>query len=66
MAVLKVLEIMSSSKISWEDATQKRVAQAGKTLNNIRSAWIKDQSVAIKDGEVTHYRVTLKITFEVE
>lgn len=66
MAVLKVLEIMSSSKLSWEDATKKGVAQAAKSLNHIRSAWVKDQSVAIKNGDVTHYRVTLKITFEVE
>jgi len=66
MAVLKVIEILSSSEKSWEDATKKAVAHAGKSLKNIRSVYVKDQSAAIKNNEVTEFRVNLKITFEVE
>lgn len=36
MAVLKVIEVLSSSETSWEDATQKAVAQAAKSLKHIR------------------------------
>lgn len=66
MAVLKVIEILSSSEKSWEDATKKAVAHAGKSLKNIRSVYLKEQSAAVKDNEVTEFRVNVKITFEVD
>jgi len=65
MAVLKVIEIMSSSKKSWEDATEIGIAKASKTLKNIRSAWVQDQSVVVDKGKVKEYRVSLKLSFEV-
>ncbi|CAM3731492.1 dodecin family protein [Flavobacterium gelidilacus] len=66
MAVLKVIEILSSSEKSWEDATKKAVAHAGKSLKHIRSVYVQDQSAAVKNNEVTEFRVNLKITFEIE
>lgn len=66
MSVLKVIEIMSSSEKSWEDAAQKGIKKASKTIKNVKSAWVKDQSVAVKDGSITEFRVTLKLSFEVE
>lgn len=66
MAVLKVIEVLSSSTTSWEDATQKGVEKASKSLKNIRSAYVHDQSVAVKDCKISEYRVNLKITFELE
>ena len=65
MAVLKVIEIMSSSKKSWEDATETGIAKASKTLKNIRSAWVQDQSIVVDKGKVKEYRVSLKVSFEV-
>lgn len=66
MSVLKVIEIMSESPKSWEDATATGIAKASKSIKGISSAWVKDQSVKVKDGDVTSYRVTLKVTFEVK
>lgn len=66
MAVLKVIELLSSSEKSWEDATAKAVKEASKSVKNIKSVWVKDQSASVKDGEVTNFRVTLKVTFEIE
>jgi hypothetical protein len=66
MSVLKVIELLSSSNISWEDATKKGVAKAEKTLNHIRSVYIKEQSAAVNGGEILEYRVNLKVTFELE
>ena len=66
MAVMKVIEIMASSDKSWEDATRKGIKKASESLKNIRSAWVQDQSVTVKDGEITDFRVNLKITFEVQ
>ena len=66
MAVLKVIEVLSSSTVSWEDATQKAVAQASKSLKNIRSVYVQEQSATVKDSKVGEYRMNLKVTFELE
>jgi flavin-binding protein dodecin len=39
------------------------IARAGKTIRNIRSAWIKEQQVRCEDGKITQYQVNLSITF---
>ena len=64
MAVLKVIEVLSNSSKSWEDATQKAVQQASKTLKNIRSVYVQDQSATVSKGQVDEFSVNLKITFE--
>ena len=66
MAVLKVIEVLSNSEKSWEDATKKAVKHASKSIKNIRSVYVQDQSASVTDGEVTDFRVNLKITFEVK
>ena len=63
MSVAKVSEIISSSKKSFDDALDKGVMRASKTLKNVKSAWIKDQYVQIKSGKVIEYRVVLMVTF---
>lgn len=66
MAVLKVIEVLANSDESWEDAAKKAVAQASKSVKNIRSVYINEQSATVKDGEMDNYRVNVKITFEVK
>lgn len=66
MAVLKVLEIMSDSSQSWEDATRKGVEKASESVRNIRSAFVQSQSVTVENGKVKSFRVNLKVSFEVE
>ena len=65
MGILKAIEVLSNSNKSWEDATKKAVQQASKTLKNIRSVYVQDQSATISSGEVDEFRFNLKITFEV-
>ena len=66
MAVLKVLEILSISTESWEDATKKGVEKASETIKVFRSAYVKEFSTVVRDNAVTEFRVNLKITFEVQ
>jgi flavin-binding protein dodecin len=66
MALMKVIEVLSNSEKSWEDATKKAVKEASKTVKNIKSVYLQDQSAVVKDGEVTEFRVNLKLTFEVK
>lgn len=66
MSVLKVVEILADSTKGWEDATAVAIAKAGKSVKNIRSAYVRDQSVTVENNEVKKYRVSLKVTFEVD
>ena len=65
MEVLKVIEVLSNSNKSWEDATQKAIKHASKTVKNIRSVYVQDQSATVNGDRVDEFRVNLKITFEV-
>ena len=66
MAVLKVIEVMANSNESWEDTARNAVKQAGKSVKNIRSAYIREQSCIVKDNDITEFRVNVKISFEVQ
>jgi flavin-binding protein dodecin len=67
MSVLKVIELMSDSSKSWEDATQQAVTRASKTIKGIRSVWVKDMSATCdKSGKISSYRVTCHVSFEVK
>ena len=66
MAILKVIEVLSNSSTSWEDAAQNAVIEASKTIKHITSVNINNQSLTIKDGRVDEYRLNVKITFAVK
>ena len=65
MSVLKVIEILANSSESWEDAAQNAVAEAAKSVKNIRSVYISEQSATVSDGKISEYRVNVRITFAV-
>ena len=66
MAVARVTEISSTSPTSFDDAVQQGVARATKTLRNVRSAWVNEQRVDIKNDQITEYQVNLMVTFVLE
>ena len=66
MTVAKVSEITSTSAKGFEDAIQKGIKRANKTLKNVTGAWIADQEVEIEQGRVTNYRVRMRVTFVLE
>ena len=66
MALLKVIELLAESKISWEDATQNAVTEASKSIRNIRSVYVKNLTAEVDKDKITHWRLDCKITFEKE
>ena len=64
--IVKVIEVMSQSSNSWEEAAQNVVSEAAKTLRNIRSVYVKEFTAEVENDRVTNYRVNAKITFEME
>ncbi len=65
MSVLKVVELLGNSKVSFEDALQNVVDEASKTIKNIKSVYVKDMQVTVKDNTISEYRVNTKVTFGV-
>ena len=63
MSVARVTEISSSSKKSFQDAIEKGIDRATKTLKNVEGAWIQDQKIVVEDGRIVAYRVNMKVTF---
>ncbi|MAP53948.1 dodecin family protein [Altibacter sp.] len=65
MAVLKVIEVLANSNESWEDAARNAVKHAAKSVKNIRSVYVHEQSAMVNNNDITEFRVNVKITFEV-
>jgi len=66
MTIAKVSEITSTSTRRFNDAIERGIKRASKTLKNITSAWVADQEVEVAKGKVTAYRVRLRVTFVLE
>ena len=63
MSVAKVTEIIASSSKGFDDAVEKGIKRASKTLKNVSGAWVDGQKVVVEDGKIAEYRVNLKVTF---
>jgi flavin-binding protein dodecin len=63
MSVARVTEITAASSKSFEDALQTGIARAVKTLKNVEGAWIQEQKVIVRNGQIAEYRVNIKVTF---
>ena len=66
MSVAKVSEISVTSTEGFEDAIEQGIARANKTLRHVRSAWIKEFQVRVKDGLITEFQVNMMVTFVVD
>lgn len=63
MSIAKVIELSATSEKSFEDAIVQGLARASKTIQNIRSAWVKEQRVDVQNGHVRNYQVNMQVTF---
>lgn len=65
MAVLKVIELLGNSTVSFEDAVQNVINEASKTIKNIQSVYIEHMYVDVKNNKISEYRVNAKLTFKI-
>ncbi len=66
MSVLKVIEILGNSTVSFEDAVQNVVKEASKTIENIKSVYVQEMQATVNDNKVTEYRVNTKVCFGIK
>lgn len=65
-SIAKVIEIIALSTVGFDDALRQGLARANQTLGGVSGAWIKEQSVELKDGQISYYKLILKVTFVVD
>ncbi len=65
-SVAKIIELSADSNESFEHAIRAGVERASKTIEGIKSVWVKDQEGLVQGGKITTYRVHLKVTFELK
>ena len=65
-SVYKVIELVGTSTESWEKAASAAVAQAAKSLRDLRVAEVSQLDLALEDGKVTSYRAKVKLSFKYE
>ena len=66
MSVAKTIEISAESADGFDAAIKAGIAKAGSSVDNIQSAWIKDQTVMTENGKIRAYRVNMMVTFELK
>jgi flavin-binding protein dodecin len=65
-SVYKVIELVGTSKDSWEKAAAAAVEQASKTLRDLRIGEVIELDLQIEDGKVIAYRAKVKVSFKFE
>ena len=62
----KIIELVGTSDVSWEEAAKNAVETASKTLRDLRIAEVKQLDMKIEGGKVVAYRVRLNLSFKYE
>ncbi len=64
--VYKIIELVGTSKIGWEDAVKTVVDRATKTLRDLRIAEVKELDVRLENGKIAEYRAKVRLSFKYE
>ena len=62
-SVYKIIELVGTSSVSWEDAAKTAVERASKSLEDLRVAEVVDQDMKIENGKVTAFRTKVRLSF---
>lgn len=63
MAIVKVIEVLADSDESWDDAAAQALAEASKTVRNIKSIYVKEFQAIVENNTIRHYRINAKVSF---
>jgi len=63
-SVYKVIELIGTSEVSWEDAAKVALERANQTLKDLRIAEVTSMDVKLEDGKVVAFRTKLSVSFK--
>lgn len=64
--VVKIIELIGSSKEGWKEATQNAVDEAARTVRNIKSVHVKRITAKVEKNKIVEYRAVVRIAFTVD
>jgi len=62
--VYRVIDVIGTSKTSWEDAAKMAVETAAKSLRDLRIAEVRELDVKIEKGKIVAYRARMQLSFK--
>lgn len=65
MAITKVIEVIAGSEKSFDDAVNNALQEASKSVNNIKSIYVKEMNANVENNKIVSYGVNAKVSFEV-
>jgi flavin-binding protein dodecin len=65
-SIYKIIELVGTSTVSWEDAAKNAVIKASKTLRDLRIAEVTAMDMHLNEGKVEYYRTKVKLSFKFE
>ena len=63
-SVYKIIELVGTSDVSWEEAAKNAVETASKSLRELRVAEITKLDLKLEDGKVVAYRARVTLSFK--
>lgn len=63
-SIYKIIELVGTSEVSWEDAVKTCIDKAAQTLKELRVAEVTRMDVKIRDNQIVKYRVRVKLSFK--
>ncbi|MCK9276033.1 MAG: dodecin family protein [Syntrophales bacterium] len=65
-SVYKIIELVGTSNVSWEEAAKKAVETAGSTLRDLRIAEVTKLDMTLEEGKIKNYRARVNVSFRLE
>ncbi|MEX0647742.1 MAG: dodecin family protein [Balneolaceae bacterium] len=66
MSIVKVIEVIATSENSFDEATKNALREASKSVDNIKSIYIKEMKAKVKENEIISFGVNAQVSFEVK
>ncbi len=66
VTVVKVIELVGESPVSWQDAIESAVAQASKTVHGITGVEVLNMTANVENGKITEYKADVQVAFAVD
>ncbi len=65
-SAVKIIEIMGVSTKNYEDALEHAINKASESIKGITQVEVIGQTATVKDGKISRYEITVKLSFIVQ
>ncbi len=65
-SIYKIIELVGTSPVSWEEAAKNAVETAGKSLKDLRIADVIKMDMKVENGKVVAFRTRVNLSFKYE